>query len=114
MPSFYLQVQSFSVLDEPTKGFDYYHKKKLGSILRNLVYEGMTILIVSHDTEFTAKYSDVCMMYFNGGIVCRGTPFDVFKGNSFYTTAADRIAGDYFGNALTVEDVIEECLKITT
>lgn len=102
------------LLDEPTKGFDYYHKKKLGSILRNLVNEGMTILIVSHDTEFTAKYSDVCMMYFNGGIVCRGTPFDVFKGNSFYTTAADRIAGDYFVNALTVEDVIEECLKITT
>lgn len=99
-------------LDEPTKGFDFFHKKELGALLKRLVCEGITVLMVSHDIEFAAEYADECMMYFEGDIVCSGTPYEVFCGNRFYTTAADRIAGDYFDGVLTQEDVVRECRKI--
>lgn len=99
-------------LDEPTKGFDFFHKKKLGALLKELSDEGITVLMVSHDIEFAAEYADVCMMYFEGDIVCSGTPYEVFAGNRFYTTAADRIAGNYFEGVLTKEDVVRECRKI--
>lgn len=99
-------------LDEPTKGFDFFHKKKLGALLKGLSHEGITVLMVSHDIEFAAEYADVCMMYFEGDIVCSGTPYEVFAGNRFYTTAANRIAGNYFEGVLTKEDVIRECRKI--
>lgn len=99
-------------LDEPTKGFDFFHKKKLGALLKELSDGGITILMVSHDIEFAAEYAEVCMMYFEGDIVCSGTPYEVFAGNRFYTTAADRIAGNYFEGVLTKEDVVRECRKI--
>lgn len=99
-------------LDEPTKGFDFFHKKKLGALLKGLSHEGITVLMVSHDIEFAAEYADVCMMYFEGDIVCSGTPYEVFAGNRFYTTAANRIAGNYFEGVLTKEDVVRECRKI--
>ncbi|MCI8307734.1 MAG: ATP-binding cassette domain-containing protein [Lachnospiraceae bacterium] len=100
------------VLDEPTKGFDFFHKKELGLLLKKLSDGGMTVIMVSHDIEFAAEYADACMMYFGGAIVCSGTPYEVFSGNRFYTTAADRIAGDYFDGVLTQEDVVRECRKI--
>lgn len=99
-------------LDEPTKGFDFFHKKELGALLKKLSGEGLAVLVVSHDIEFAAEYADECMMYFGGDIVCSGTPYEVFCGNRFYTTAADRIAGDYFDGVLTQEDVVRECRKI--
>ena len=99
-------------LDEPTKGFDFFHKKELGTILKELACGGAAVIVVSHDIEFAAEYADECMMYFGGSVVCSGTPCEVFSGNRFYTTAADRMAGDYFEGVLTQEDVVRECRKI--
>lgn len=102
------------LLDEPTKGFDVFHKEMLGRIIRELAADNTAILIVSHDTEFAAEYADECMMYFRGNIICREAPADMFSGNSFYTTAANRIAGDYIEKAITGKDVIDACMRITT
>ncbi len=48
------------LLDEPTKGIDNFFKLRFSKILRDLRERGVTILMVSHDVEFCARYADVC------------------------------------------------------
>ncbi|MDD1767471.1 MAG: ATP-binding cassette domain-containing protein [Methanomassiliicoccales archaeon] len=43
------------VLDEPTRGLDYWSKRKLGSVLEDLRRQGMTTLLVTHDYRFIAE-----------------------------------------------------------
>lgn len=97
------------LLDEPTKGLDGYFKIKFAEILKNLIKNGATVIMVSHDIEFCAKYAYKCAMFFNGNIVASNTPKKFFSGNSFYTTAANRMARHIFPNAVITEDVIKEC-----
>ncbi|MEA4922487.1 MAG: energy-coupling factor transporter ATPase [Eubacteriaceae bacterium] len=97
------------LLDEPTKGIDNYFKIKLAKILSDLKEEGITIVMVSHDIEFCGKYADRCAMFFDGSITTVDGPRKFFSGNSFYTTAANRMARHIFKNAVIVDDVIELC-----
>lgn len=94
------------LLDEPTKGFDAEFKQLFGDILRTLLERGTTIIMVSHDIEFCAEYSQRCAMFFDGSLITEGTPEEFFSGNNFYTTSANRIARDVIPNAITVYDVI--------
>lgn len=96
-------------LDEPTKGLDAEFKKILGAILQELLSQGVTIVIVSHDIEFCAAYAHRCALVFDGDLVAQGTPRYFFSGNSFYTTAANRMARDLLPQAVTAEDVIAAC-----
>ena len=96
------------LLDEPTKGLDNHFKRKLAGILRRLTDGGVTVVMVSHDIEFCAEYADRCAMFFDGSITSDGEPRAFFAGNSFYTTAANRMARHLFPGAVTVGDVIEE------
>ena len=65
--------------------------------------------MVSHDIEFCAKYADRCALFFDGSIVTEAAPRTFFSGNSFYSTAANRIARDVLPEAVTPEDVIAAC-----
>ncbi|MDD4584031.1 MAG: energy-coupling factor transporter ATPase [Eubacteriales bacterium] len=94
------------LMDEPTKGLDNYFKEKLARILKKLLEKGSTIVLVSHDIEFCGRYGDRCAMFFDGSIVTDNTPNRFFSGNSFYTTAANRMSRHIFENAVTPEDVI--------
>ena len=97
------------LLDEPTKGLDAYFKEEIAQILLMLKDIGVTIIIVTHDIEFSCRYSDRCAMFFDGNIVSQGTPKEFFLGNNFYTTVANRISRDIFKDALMYEDVINLC-----
>ena len=94
------------LLDEPTKGLDAEFKQELASILRALTAGGVTILMVSHDVEFCARYAHRCALFFDGSIVTEGAPRAFFSGNSFYTTSADRMARELCPGAVTPEDVM--------
>ena len=94
------------LLDEPTKGLDAEFKQELASILRALTAGGVTILKVSHDVEFCARYAHRCALFFDGSIVTEGAPRAFFSGNSFYTTSADRMARELCPGAVTPEDVM--------
>ena len=100
------------ILDEPTKGMDGYYKSKLAEIFSGLKEQGITILMVSHDIEFCAAYADTCAMFFDGSIVTSCKAREFFTGNSFYTTAANRMARQVCPQAVTVKEVIEECQKV--
>lgn len=97
------------LLDEPTKGLDAEFKQQFAAILNNLIETGVTIVMVSHDIEFSAEYATRCALFFDGDLVTEGTPREFFAGNSFYTTAANRMARHEIEDAVTVEDVILAC-----
>ena len=99
------------LLDEPTKGIDNFFKLQFANILRKLQERGVTILMVSHDVEFCARYADQVGMFFDGDVITTNTPDKFFGQNSFYTTAANRMSRHLFTNAITDEDVIQRCLE---
>lgn len=94
------------LLDEPTKGIDSFFKETFAEILSDLKKQGITIVMVSHDVEFCARYADVVSMFFDGQILTTDTPRRFFGSNSFYTTAAHRMSRHVFEGAVTAEDVI--------
>ena len=94
------------LLDEPTKGIDSFFKETFARILADLKKQGITIVMVSHDVEFCARYADVVSMFFDGQILTTDTPRRFFGSNSFYTTAAHRMSRHIFDGAVTAEDVI--------
>lgn len=100
------------LLDEPTKGMDGCYKEKLAALFQRLTAQGVTILMVSHDIEFCARYADMCAMFFDGSVITANETKKFFAGNSFYTTAANRMARHICKDAVTVEDVIGLCQKL--
>lgn len=97
------------LLDEPTKGIDSFFKETFAGILSDLKKQGITIVMVSHDVEFCARYADVVSMFFDGQVLTTDTPRRFFGSNSFYTTAAHRMSRHIFHMAITVDDVIALC-----
>lgn len=97
------------LLDEPTKGIDSFFKIKLSKIIKKLTTSGVTVIMVSHDIEFCAKYADYCAMFFDGSVISANTPEKLFAGNNFYTTCANRMCRSIFPSAVTNEDVIKIC-----
>ncbi len=94
------------LMDEPTKGLDNGFKQELIHILQNLKKAGKTIIIVSHDIEFCGAAGERIALLFDGECAAVSDVRDYFTGNSFYTTAAARIARDIVKGAVTVEEVI--------
>ena len=97
------------LLDEPTKGMDAHFKEEFADILADLKSNGVTILMVSHDVEFCAEYADRCALVFDGSITSDGAPREFFKGKSFYTTSANRMARTCLPDAVLAEDIILAC-----
>ncbi|MFF2483427.1 ABC transporter ATP-binding protein [Paenibacillus sp. NPDC058071] len=97
------------LLDEPTKGLDGHFKERLAGLLTKLCDGGLTVVMVSHDVEFCAKHGRTCAMFFDGGIAAENEAKPFFAGNSFYTTAANRMSRHLWNGSVTVEDVIAAC-----
>ena len=87
------------LLDEPTKGIDNVMKQRLAQKLTALCAAGKTVVMVSHDTEFCAEYCTACAMLFRGRNASSGT------------TAANKIAREFFPDAVTEEEVLMLCRK---
>ena len=104
-----LTAPDILLLDEPTKGFDAEFKVTFALILRRLVAQGTTILMVSHDVPFCAEYAHKFGLFFDGSMVAEGAPRAFFSGNSFYTTPANRMARHLIPQAVTVADIIGCC-----
>lgn len=102
------------LLDEPTKGLDAHAKAELGHMLKQLQEKGTTIVVVTHDIEFSANYSNRCALFFDRNLVSEDTPRAFYSGNNFYTTAAHRISRGILADAITYEDVIAQCQSTVT
>lgn len=97
------------LLDEPTKGMDAFYKDGLAEIMKKLRDKGITIIMVTHDIEFSAIVSDRCSLLFDGEIISEGNPNEFFSDNSFYTTTASRISRELFKNSVLCDEVVALC-----
>ncbi len=97
------------LLDEPTKGLDAVGKQQLAGVLQSLTCAKVTVIMVSHDVEFCARYCHRCMLLFNGEIISEDPPRQFFVSNSFYVTAARRMSRGIIEDAVTADDVIYCC-----
>ncbi|MDE7433385.1 MAG: ATP-binding cassette domain-containing protein, partial [Lachnospiraceae bacterium] len=97
------------LLDEPTKGMDNEYKQELGQMLMHMAEAGTTVIMVSHDIEFCAEWTDRCALFFDGNIISERDTREFFINNSFYTTTANRMARNVLPAAVTPKDVIDAC-----
>ena len=92
------------LLDEPTKGLDAYTKENLARLLASLSAEGRSVVLVTHDVEFAARVSNTCALLFFGELLATGSPHAFFAGNTFYTTAAARMAHESVPGAIFTDE----------
>ena len=65
-------------LDEPTSNLDIKYQLEITKMLRRLSREkNMMVIMISHDINIAAKYSDNIIMMHDGGIFALGKPSDV-------------------------------------
>ena len=95
------------LLDEPTKGIDDFYKQKLGKLLTELTQNGLTVVVVSHDTDFCAEYANRCAMLFDTEIVSEDEPHEFFPRSAFYTTDASRISRPCMEKRITTDEVLD-------
>ncbi|WP_030156446.1 heme ABC transporter ATP-binding protein [Glycomyces sp. NRRL B-16210] len=82
------------LLDEPTAALDLRHQELVGRLCRELAAEGRAVVIVLHDLDLAAAYSDRSAILAEGRIAACGTPAQVYT--------AERL-GEVYRQPVTVE-----------
>lgn len=74
------------LLDEPTSNLDVRHQLEVTKLLRDMAHEkGLIVLMISHDLNIAAKYSDWVLMLHGGRIYASGTPEEVINEENIRT-----------------------------
>ena len=68
------------VLDEPTTFLDIAHEMAMFELLARLARDGMAVLLVSHQLNLVARFSDHIVLLDHGRIAAAGTPAQVMRG----------------------------------
>lgn len=67
------------LFDEPTSALDPEMVEEVLNVIKSLVSEGLTMLIVSHEIDFVKDISDK-IIFMDEGVVCEsGSPEEIFK-----------------------------------
>jgi ABC transporter, ATP-binding protein len=64
----YLSGRDIIVFDEPTSGLDGFHMKIIADLFQYLAEKGKTIIVITHDIEFTAEAADTIIYMSKGKI----------------------------------------------
>lgn len=94
------------LLDEPTKGCDSFSKAELAEFLKKLSESGITVLLVTHDLDFSAEVSTACAMLFNGTLSKRLEPHEFYCGKRFYTTSANKISKGIKNGIIATDELL--------
>ena len=65
---------SILLLDEPTTGQDQPGKQRLGQLMLSLSASGKTIIVISHDMNFVARYAQRVIVMAEGRVIGDDTP----------------------------------------
>lgn len=101
------------LLDEVTRGMDVMYKKRTGEILKKL-NKKMTIILISHDIDFLARYTKDALLLFKGEILEKKQSDLFFDDNFFYSTSVNKIAKHKVTSALFEEDIYDTMRYIHT
>lgn len=73
-----VQSPSVLLLDEPTSNLDIKHQLAISRTLREISHtEGILVVMISHDLNIAARYSDNVVMMHEGRIFAVGSPAEV-------------------------------------
>ncbi|MFW2487934.1 energy-coupling factor ABC transporter ATP-binding protein [Clostridium chromiireducens] len=67
------------IFDEPTAALDPLNAMMLEDVLLKLGAEGKTILISTHDVDFTYRWAERVLVFCEGKIIADGSPMEIFK-----------------------------------
>lgn len=74
----FAQEPNILLLDEPTSNLDIKHQMEVTMLLKDMsVKKGILVIMISHDINIAAKYSDNIIMMSEGSIFIAGKPNDV-------------------------------------
>ncbi|MDO5852559.1 MAG: ABC transporter ATP-binding protein [Thermoplasmata archaeon] len=74
----FAQQPRILLLDEPTSNLDIKHQLEVTKLLRDLAHQqGILVIMISHDLNIAAKYSDRMILLSEGTIYASGTPKEV-------------------------------------
>lgn len=68
------------VLDEPTTFLDIAHEMAMFELLARLARDGVAVLLVSHQLNLVARFSDHIVLLHHGRVAAAGTPAEVMRG----------------------------------
>jgi len=89
------QEPEIMLLDEPTAALDLAHQVKVMDLMEKLKIEkGITVIMVSHDVNLAAMYSDQVLLLKEGQVVCMGTPSEVLSFRRLEETYACKLLVD--------------------
>ena len=91
------------MLDEPTRGLDWESKVTLGVCLRRLQARGCAVVVVTHDVEFAAAFTDRVVVMGGGRILADGSAVDVMGESTFLTSQVGRVLREVAPGVVTVE-----------
>lgn len=81
-----VQEPHILLLDEPTSNLDIRHQLEVTKMLKNLSREkDMLIVMISHDINISAKFSDEIVMMHDGRIFAVGKPMNVINSDNLET-----------------------------
>lgn len=76
----FAQEPKVLLLDEPTSNLDIRHQMEVTMLLKNMsMKKGILVIMISHDINIAAKYSDKVIMMSEGTIYVAGKPKDVIN-----------------------------------
>ena len=101
------------ILDEPTRGLDYKLKKYLMNYLINYKKSGGTIILISHDIELIAEFTERVILMSEGKIVADGNKHQVLSNSLHFSPQINRLIQPFtkYGlspNILTVSEILQE------
>lgn len=67
------------ILDEPTASLDLRHQMAILELLRRSADEGLSVLLITHDLELAARFSDRIVLLAEGRVVADGSPKEVLE-----------------------------------
>jgi iron complex transport system ATP-binding protein len=67
------------LLDEPTAALDIGHEMELFELLRELVADGLGVLVITHQLNLAARYADRMVLLDGGRVMAQGRPEEVLR-----------------------------------
>lgn len=67
------------IFDEPTAALDPLNAAMLEDVLTRLNEEGKTLLVSTHDVDFTYRWAERVLVFCGGKIIADGTPLEIFS-----------------------------------
>jgi energy-coupling factor transporter ATP-binding protein EcfA2 len=92
------------LLDEPTRGLDYYQKQSLSNFLSQKKEQGKAIIVSTHDVELVANCAERVVILGEGQVVVDGPARRVMSDSMVFSSQINKLFRD--DRLLVVEDVL--------